>query len=115
MISRTLEVNYKLLPFLEKPQPIKVAVGGRGSGKSIGVSDMAVVLMESRGIDVYCLREFQESLVDSLHRTLTRSVTDRLQLPGWDLQENKIVAPNGARTTYKGAARNPNNIQGARS
>ena len=107
-LSRTLRVNYKLLPFLTKPQPIKVAVGGRGSGKSIGIADMAVCRMEREAIDVYCLREFQETIADSIHRTMQRSITDRLDLPGWDVQENKIVAPNGARTTYKGASRNTN-------
>ncbi|KZX61294.1 hypothetical protein A3724_16605 [Alcanivorax sp. HI0033] len=112
-LSRTLQVNYKLLPFLTKPQPIKVAVGGRGSGKSIGIADMAVCRMEREAIDVYCLREFQETIADSIHRTMQRSITDRLDLPGWDVQENKIVAPNGARTTYKGASRNTNSIQGA--
>jgi phage terminase large subunit len=113
MPERTLNVNHKLLPFITKPQPIKVVVGGRGSGKSIGLSDMAIMRMEREGIDVYCLREYQESIADSVHRTFSRSITDRFQLEGWDIQENKILSPSGGRTTYKGAARNPNNIQGA--
>lgn len=112
-MQRTLKVNAKLLPFLTKPQPIKVALGGRGSGKSIGVCDMAIARMERERIDVYCLREFQESIQDSIHRTLSRSITERLDLPGWDIQETKIISPHGNRTTYKGAARNVNNIQGA--
>lgn len=112
-MNRTLTVNDKLLPFLTKPQPIKVAVGGRGSGKSIGVSDMAVFRMETEAIDVYCLREYLDSIADSIHRTLERSVKERLQLPGWDIQQNRVIAPNGAQTAYKGATRNPNSIQGA--
>lgn len=112
-MQRTLKVNAKLLPFLTKSQPIKVAIGGRGSGKSIGVCDMAIARMERERIDVYCLREFQESIQDSIHRTLSRSITERLELPGWDIQETKIISPHGNRTTYKGAARNVNNIQGA--
>lgn len=113
MTDRVIKINHKLLPFITKPQPIKVAVGGRGSGKSIGLSDMAIMRMEQENIDVYCLREYQESIADSIHRTFSRSITDRLKLDGWDIQENKILSPVGARTTYKGAARNPNNIQGA--
>jgi len=108
-----LKVNAKLGEFLRKPQPIKVALGGRGCGKSIGLSDMAVFKMLTESIDVYCLREFQESIADSIHRTLKRSIEDRLQLSGWDVQENKIISPTGNRTTYKGASRNPNSIQGA--
>ena len=112
-MKRTLKVNEKLLPFLTAPQPIKVAVGGRGSGKSIGLCDMAVCKMEREEIDVYCLREYQETIAESVHRTLTLSITDRLGLEGWDIQESKIISPFGNRTAYKGAARNPNNIQGA--
>jgi len=108
-----LKVNARLGEFLRKPQPIKVVIGGRGSGKSIGLSDMAVFKMLTENIDVYCLREFQESIQDSIHRTLKRSIEERLQLKGWDVQENKILSPTGNRTTYKGASRNPNSIQGA--
>ncbi len=111
-MQKTLRVNYKLLPFLTKPQPIKVAYGGRGSGKSIGLCDMAIMKMESRRIDVYCLREFQESIRDSIHRTLSMSI-NRLELDGWDVQETKIISPFGNETTYKGAARNASSIQGA--
>lgn len=111
-MQKTLKVNYKLLPFLTKPQPIKVAYGGRGSGKSIGVCDMAIMKMESQKIDIYCLREFQESIEDSIHRTLSMSI-NRLGLEGWDVQEKKITSPFGNRTTYKGAARNATSIQGA--
>jgi len=109
----TLKVNGKLGHFLAKPQPIKVVYGGRGSGKSIGLSDMAVWKMQTEKIDVYCLREFQESIQDSLHRTLGRSINERLELKGWDVQESKIISPFGNRTTYKGASRNTASIQGA--
>ena len=112
-MKRTLKVNHKLLPFLTKPQPIKVAIGGRGSGKSIGIGDMATFKMDSEGADIYCLREFQDSITDSVHKVIKGSILERLCLPGWDIQENKIVAPNGARTTYKGANRNPDAMQSA--
>lgn len=111
-MQKTLKVNYKLLPFLTKPQPIKVAYGGRGSGKSIGLCDMAVMKMESQKIDIYCLREFLESIDDSIHRTLSMSI-ERLDLDGWDIQERKIISPYGNKTTYKGATRNAASIQGA--
>lgn len=112
-MKRTLKVNYKLLPFITKPQPIKVAIGGRGSGKSIGIGDMLTFKMDAEGADVYCLREFQDSITDSVHKVFKSSIQDRLQLPGWDVQENKIVSPGGARTTYKGANRNPDAMQSA--
>lgn len=112
-MKKTLKVNHKLLPFITKPQPIKIAIGGRNSGKSLGIGDMLTFKMDSEGADIYCLREFQDSIVDSVHKVFKGSIEERLKLEGWDVQENKIIAPNGARTTYKGANRNPDAMQSA--
>ncbi|MCZ6898343.1 MAG: PBSX family phage terminase large subunit [Betaproteobacteria bacterium] len=112
-MNRTLKVNNKLLPFITKPQPIKVAIGGRNSGKSLGMGDMLTFKMDTEGADIYCLREFQDSITDSVHKVFKGSIEERLNLQGWDIQENKIIAPNGARTTYKGANRNPDAMQSA--
>jgi phage terminase large subunit len=108
-----LKVNRKLEPFLLKSKPVKVAIGGRGSGKSIGFGDIFTMKMETEKADIYCLREYQDSVLDSVHRVFVDSVNDRLQLSGWDIQENKVIAPTGARTNYKGASRNPDSIQSA--
>lgn len=108
-----LRVNRKLEPFLLKPKPIKVAIGGRGSGKSIGFGDIFTMKMETERCDVYCLREFQDSIEDSVHRVFVSSIQKRLNLKGWDVQENKVISPWGNRTKYKGAARNPDSIQSA--
>jgi phage terminase large subunit len=108
-----LKVNRKLEPFLTKAKPIKVAIGGRGSGKSIGFGDIFTMKMDSEGADVYCLREFQESINDSVHRVFIDSISERLDLSGWDTQKNKVLSPRGATTVYRGASRNPDNIQSA--
>lgn len=108
-----LKVNRKLEPFLTKRKPIKVAIGGRGSGKSIGFGDIFTMKMETERCDVYCLREFQDSIEDSVHRVFVSSIQKRLNLKGWEIQENKVVSPWGNRTKYKGAARNPDSIQSA--
>lgn len=108
-----LKLNRKLERFLTTPKPIKVAIGGRGSGKSIGFGDIFTMKMDAENSDIYCLREFQESILDSVHRVFKDSIQGRLNLDGWDVQENKVVAPRGAVTVYKGAARNPDNIQSA--
>lgn len=108
-----LRVNRKLESLLVKPKPIKVAIGGRGSGKSIGFGDIFTMKMESECADIYCLREYQDSVLDSVHRVFVDSVQERLKLNGWSIQENKVIAPNGAKTNYKGASRNPDSIQSA--
>jgi len=69
--------------------------------------------METEAADIYCLREFQESVIDSVHRVFVDSVQKRLNLTGWQVFENKVIAPTGARTVYRGAARNPDSIQSA--
>jgi phage terminase large subunit len=110
---RDLIVNWKIWEAVNKPQPIIVIVGGRGSGKSIAVGDILTFEMEAKGYDVYCLREFQESISDSVHRVFESSIKDRLKLDGWEIQKNTVIAPNGAKTTYKGANRNPDAMQSA--
>lgn len=112
-MKRELKVNYKIWEAMNKPQPIIVIIGGRGSGKSLGVGDVLTFEMETKGYDVYCLREFQESTSDSVHRVFISSIEDRLGLSGWDIQQNTVIAPNGAKTVYKGANRNPDAMQSA--
>lgn len=108
-----LKVNRKLERFLTTSKQIKVAIGGRGSGKSIGFGDILAMKMETEAADIYCLREFQDSINDSVHRVFEDSVLKRMQLSGWDIQKNTVIAPNGAKTVYRGAARNPDSIQSA--
>lgn len=108
-----LKVNRKLESFLTKPKPIKIAIGGRGSGKSIGIGDIMSMKMETEQADIYCLREYQDSVNDSVHRVFKDSIEKRLQLEGWDIQQNTVIAPNGAKTVYKGANRNPDSMQSA--
>jgi phage terminase large subunit len=107
-----LQVNKKLERFLTTRKPIKVAIGGRNSGKSRGLVDMLTLKMETEKADIYCLREFQDSISDSVHRVFKTSI-ETLALEGWTVTNDRVEAPNGAVTKYKGAARNPDSIQSA--
>jgi phage terminase large subunit len=108
-----LKVNKKLAPLMQISKPLKVAIGGRGSGKSIGFGDIFTMKMQTERADIYCLREYQDSISDSVHRVFKGSIQDRLNLPGWSVQENKILSPEGAQTKYKGASRGTDSIQSA--
>lgn len=112
-MKRELKINHKILEAMQKPQPIVVLIGGRGSGKSLGVGDWLTFEMDAKGYDIYCLREFQDSLSDSVHKVFKGSIKERLKLDGWDIQQSTVIAPNGASTTYKGANRNPDAMQSA--
>jgi len=112
-MKRELKINHKIWVAINKPQPVIVIIGGRGSGKSIGVGDVLTFEMDTKAYDIYCLREFQDSLSDSVHKVFKGSINDRMKLEGWDIQQNTVIAPNGASTTYKGANRNPDSVQSA--
>lgn len=109
----SMQFNNKLKCLFTKKQPLVVIIGGRGSGKSIAIGDFLTMKMMTERADIYCLREFQQSISDSVHRVFKDSVQERLELEDWNILENKVIAPNGACTTYKGAARNPDSIQSA--
>ncbi len=109
----TLKVNHKIWEAMNKPQPIIVMISGRGAGKSVGVGDVLTFEMDTKAYDVYCLREFQLSLEDSVHKVFKSSIQKRLGLINWKITDTYVQAPNGAKTTYRGAARNPDNIQSA--
>lgn len=101
-----LKVNKKLERFLTCHKPLKIIVGGRGSGKSIGIADILTYKMLTETASVMCLREFQKSIEDSVHNVMSESVRERLKLSGWDCQAKQIIAPAGNKTLYIGAARN---------
>ena len=108
-----LQVNKKLEKIFNATQPIIVVIGGRGSGKSIGIGDILTFKMATENADIYCLREFQDSVTDSVHRVFKDSIEKRLSLEGWTIQENCVISPDGAVTKYRGANRNPDSIQSA--
>lgn len=107
-----LQINKKLERLVKVHKPFKIIIGGRGSGKSIGIADIMTGLkMHVEAANIMCLREFQGSVEDSVHSVMKESVEERLGLSGWALQEKRITAPNGARTLYIGAARNPSSLR----
>lgn len=113
-----LQINSKLQPFLIRPKPLMIAIGGRGGGKSLGVADILLLKMATVGADVLCLREFQNSIEDSVHKTFKGGIEQRLGLTEaekqqWKVQEAKIVAPNGHYTRYIGSNRNPQGVKSA--
>lgn len=109
-----LIINPKLLPLLQKKKRFKVIVGGRGSGKSIGIADIMIMKIETEAADVLCLREFQNSIDDSVHklfedRIYSLNVEERFNILSTTVESKE----SGGKTTYKGAARNPHSLKSA--
>jgi len=107
--SINLQVNNKLLPFLNKRKRIKIAVGGRGSGKSVGLCDL-LLMKVSTGRRVCCAREFQNSIDDSVHSTLKLAI-DRLKIDSFKVLNNSISSSEGGSVFYKGLARNIHSVK----
>lgn len=89
-----------------------VLIGGRGSSKSLTEADIDLVLAKDLGFKIYELREFQNSLEDSVH-SLLQSESERLSLQGFTSQNNIIFHENGGEFKFKGLARNPASIKSA--
>ena len=66
----------KLNPFL-KPKRFKIAIGGRGSGKSMSFANMCLMDAQTKNIKTLCFREYQNSIDDSVH-SLLKSEIERL-------------------------------------
>ena len=104
MASIDLRITDKIAWLLSKPKRIKIAVGGRGSSKSIGVGDIMLMLAD-HGERICCTREFQNSIDDSVHESLKQEI-DRLEIEGFEVQNNNIYSSSGGEIFYKGLARN---------
>lgn len=107
-MTKTNDIHLRIVDgiawLLSKPKRIKIAVGGRGSAKSVGVGD-AMLMFADMGERICCTREFQNSIEESVHDNLKQEI-ERLELEEWDIQSKKIYAPGGGEIFYKGLARN---------
>ncbi len=111
MTEKVIELRMaaKMLPFMQKHKRIKIAVGGRGGQKTTAVSD-AVAAKMSAGVRVGCGRELMNSIEDSVHSSIESSI-ERLGIPGFTVQANKIFHESGGHNFYKGLSRNPTAIK----
>lgn len=105
----TIKIPPKLKRFLE-PKRFKIAFGGRGSGKSMTIADLCLMDAQTRGIKTGCFREFQNSIDDSVHALLSAEI-ERLELTGFDIQNNQILIDDEPMFRFRGLARNPEGVK----
>lgn len=104
--TKRIKIEYvdKLYPIFTKPKRIKIIVGGRGSTKSTGIADYVSAKMTAG--DLWCCaRENQNSIEESVHRTILDEIS-RLDIPGFEDTKTSITHTSGGRTFYRGLARN---------
>ena len=95
--------NDKLIPLItkvweaiNKPQPIIVIIGGRGSGKSLRCSRLLIIKRALEApLKAGCFREFQNSISDSVHSLLVEEI-ERIGLTGFSNTNNDISSIGGS-------------------
>lgn len=101
----TIDYVKNLHPVFTKKKRIKIIVGGRGSTKSTGVADY-VSANVSNGALWCCARETQNSIEESVHRTILDEI-DRIGLTGFEDTKAEIRhIETGGRVFYRGLSRN---------
>jgi len=106
-----IKIDYvdKLHPIFTKKKRIKIILGGRNSTKSTAVADYVIAKM-SRGGLWCCARENQNSIEESVHRSMIDEI-DRLGFEGFDDTKTSITHSSGGRSFYKGLARNVTSLK----
>ena len=110
-----MRVNLKLLPYqkelLYSTDPFVFCIQGRGSGKSMGLSVLALLSL-LKGMNIIACAQRFDSLRDVLFREIKMRVYE------WGLQdvvhfkENPIRATYGPYTIYGGSAENLDGLRG---
>lgn len=102
----------KLEPVLKSNKRFIVVIGGRGSGKSVGVADICLIDAKDNNAKTYCLREYQSSIRNSIHSLLKEEI-QRLDFTGFEVQDNGIKRGGEDAFQFAGLARNVDSIKSA--
>jgi len=109
MADIPVQITEGIAWLMSKPKRVKIAVGGRGSGKSIGMDD-AMLVYADQGQRICATREFQNSIDDSIHENLKIEI-DRLNIQGFNVRTSCIETHSGGEIFYKGLARNVTSLK----
>lgn len=105
-----VKVPLKLEKFLTVKKRFKVAIGGRGGGKSQTILDLLLSRVKDYGHKIGCFRQFQNSIEDSVHPLLSREI-DRLHFQNFEVQNTAIFNDKGGEFKFKGLSRNIDSVQ----
>ena len=89
----------------------KILRGGRGSGKSWGAARALLIRGTQKPLRILCVREFQNSIADSVHRLLADQI-ELLQLSGfYRVGKSTIIGVNGTEFRFAGIRHNISKIK----
>ena len=86
--------------------------GGRGSGKSVSVAKGLLVRGMKKKEFILCTREYQNSISDSVIKTLAEEISNLGLDYFYEVQANRIIGNNGTEFIFKGIR---NNVQSIKS
>ncbi len=94
------------------PRRYKALHGGRGGAKTTTIARILVLLGSQKTLNIFCGREFQNSMEESVKPAIEKAIKDAGLLDFFDIQEKKIVGINGTLFRFKGLSRNIYSIKG---
>jgi phage terminase large subunit len=101
MDNRLIKMNVAFKPLFKK-QRYKVYYGGRGGGKSWGISIALLVLGSQKKMRILCTREVQNSIRDSVHKLLTDCIS-KFELDSFfRITRDGIYGLNGTEFLFHG-------------
>lgn len=99
-----------MLPFLTKKKRYKIAFGGRAGTKSQTGVDVSILKVSTEQKKVCCFREFGSSIEDSIW-SLISSEIDRLEAPGFEINNRRIEHEDGGVYKSKGLGRDSKSVK----
>ena len=99
------------LRFLFEPARYKVLYGGRGGAKSWGVARALLIQAAVAPLRVLCAREFQSSIVESVHHLLQSQIGIIGLGDFYEVQSSVIRGANGSEFIFAGLRNNVTKIK----
>lgn len=87
-----------------------VLIGGRGSAKSESTGQILLQRCQTEAADVLCVREYQNSIDDSVHKLLKILIV-RTGCAGFSVTDKKIDCSTGGGFRFQGLSRNPESVR----
>lgn len=93
------------------PYRYKTYYGGRGGAKSWSFAEALVFLAYQKPLLILCTRQFQNSIADSVHRTIRTQIERRGLDPWFNITKTSIKSAAGAEFIFKGLERSIQEIK----
>jgi phage terminase large subunit len=97
--------------FEPKHSRFRVLYGGRGAGKSVSVSRALLCKGIEKPLRILCVREFQTSIKDSVHKLLVDQIHELKLDAHYEITQTTIRGKNGTEFIFAGIKNNVNNLK----